>query len=246
MRAVIVDDELHIHSTMGALLQHIDKTLKVVGNAQGVSHGISIIKETRPDLIFLDIQMGDGSGFDLLKGLVPPYPHVIFITAYDQFALDAFRFSAIDYLLKPIDMPELQAAIEKAKERIEMDTFKLQMEILGDSFEKKTISERIVLRDSDSVHIIQVNDVLWCSAEGSYTYFHLLNDKKIVVSKNLKEYESLLKVHNFYRIHRSYLVNCNHVVRYDKFESNLIFTNERAIPVSIKKDQLAEILSRVQ
>lgn len=246
MRAVIVDDELHVHSTMGALLQHVDKTIQVVGNAQGVSHGIDIIKKTRPDLIFLDIQMGDGNGFDLLKRLAPPYPHVIFVTAHDQFALDAFRFSAIDYLIKPIDMQELQVAVEKAKERIEVETFKVQMEILGDSFEKNAISERIVLRDSDSVHIIQVNDVLWCSAEGSYTYFHLLNGKKIVVSKNLKEYDSLLKAHNFYRIHRSYLVNCNHVVRYDKFESNLIFTGNRAIPVSIKKDQLTEILSRIR
>ncbi len=245
MRAVIVDDELHVHSTMGALLQHVDKDVQVVGNAQGVTHGIEVIKETRPDLIFLDIKMNDGSGFDLLKGLTPPYPHIVFVTAHDEFALDAFRFSAIDYLVKPLDLQELKNAIEKAKERIEMDTFKVQMEILGNSFDGQTISERIVLRDSDSVHVIMVNDVLWCSAEGSYTYFHLVNDKRIVVSRNLKEYETLLKAHNFYRIHRSYLINCNHVVRYDKFESNLVFTNDKAIPISIKKDQLARILSRI-
>lgn len=245
MRAVIVDDELHVHSTMGALLQHADKEIQVVGNAQSVAQGIEVIKETRPDLIFLDIHMNDGSGFDLLKALSAPYPHVVFVTAHDEFALDAFRFSAIDYLVKPIDLTELRGAIEKAEERIEMDTFKVQMEILGSNIDGQGFSERIVLRDSDSVHVIMVRDVLWCSAEGSYTYFHLVNDKKIVVSRNLKEYETLLKSHNFYRIHRSYLINCNHVVRYDKFESNLVFTNDRAIPISIKKDQLAEILSRV-
>lgn len=245
MRAVIIDDELHVHSTMGALLQHVDKDVQIVANAQSVAQGIEVIKETRPDLIFLDIKMNDGSGFDLIKGLKAPYPHIVFITAHDEFALDAFRLSAIDYLVKPVDMQELKTAIEKARKRIEMDTFKVQMEILGNSFDSQTISERIVLRDSDSVHVIMVNDVLWCSAEGSYTYFHLVNDKKIVVSRNLKEYEMLLRAHNFYRIHRSYLINCNHVVRYDKFESNLVFTNDKAIPISIKKDQLSRILSRI-
>ncbi|GAB5526039.1 MAG: LytTR family DNA-binding domain-containing protein [Roseivirga sp.] len=245
MRAVIIDDELHVHSTMGALLQHVDKDVQVVANAQSVAQGIQVIKETRPDLVFLDIKMNDGSGFDLIKALTAPYPHIIFVTAHDEFALDAFRFSAIDYLVKPVDMQELKNAIDKARERIEMDTFKVQMEILGSSFDSQTISERIVLRDSDSVHVIMVNDVLWCSAEGSYTYFHLVNDKRIVVSRNLKEYETLLKAHNFYRIHRSYLINCNHVVRYDKFESNLVFTNDKAIPISIKKDQLTRILSRI-
>lgn len=244
MRAVIVDDELHVHSTLGALLKHADQDLKVIGNAQSVKQGIDLIKETRPDLIFLDVQMNDGNGFDLLRGLSAPYPHVIFVTAHDQFALDAFRYSAIDYLVKPIDLQELLEAIKRARERIELDTFRLQMEILGSSFNGQ-VSERIVLRDADSVHVVMVNDLLWCSAEGSYTYFHLNNGKKIVTSKNLKEYESLLKAHNFYRIHRSYLINCNHVVRYDKFESNLIFTNEKAIPISIRKDQLTEILSRI-
>lgn len=245
MRAVIVDDELHVHSTLGALLQHTGQEIQIVGNAQSVTQGIQLIDDTKPDLIFLDIQMNDGTGFDLLNALPAPYPHVIFVTAHDQFALDAFKYSAIDYLVKPVDLDELREAIEKAENRIEMDTFKLQMDILGNNLGSGIPSERIVLRDAESVHVIMVNNVLWCSAEGSYTYFHLVDDKKIVVSKNLKEYEVLLKSHNFYRIHRSYLINCNHVVRYDKFESSLVFTSDKSIPISIKKEQLTEILSRI-
>lgn len=245
MRAVIIDDELHVHGTIAALLQHTSHEVTIVGNAHDVAQGIALVEEIKPDLIFLDIQMPDGSGFDLLKSLTGPYPHVVFVTAHDEYALDAFKYSAIDYLIKPIDIQDLASALDKAKERIELDTFKLQIEILGDSFHKRTSSERIVLRDSESVHVILLKDVLWCSAEGSYTFFHLTDGKKIVVSKNLKEYESLLAAHNFYRIHRSYLINCRHVIRYDKFESNLIFTNQKAIPVSIKKEQLAEILSRI-
>ncbi len=245
MRAVIIDDELHVHSTLGALLQYTGQEIQVVGNAQSVAQGIQIINDTKPDLIFLDIQMNDGTGFDLLNALPSSYPHVIFVTAHDQFALNAFKYSAIDYLVKPIDLDELREAIEKAQDRIETDTFKLQMNILGNNLGNQSPSERIVLKDAGSVHVIMVNDVLWCSAEGSYTYFHLVNGKRIVVSKNLKEYEALLKPHNFYRIHRSYLINCHHVVRYDKFESSLVFTSDKAIPVSIKKEQLAEILSRI-
>jgi two-component system LytT family response regulator len=245
MRVLIIDDELHVHNTIGALLKHLQLDVTVVGNAQSVAQGLSQIESQKPDLIFLDIQMPDGTGFDLLDQLSQPYPRVIFVTAHDQFALDAFKYSAIDYLVKPIDLTDLKAAIVKAQERLEMDTFKVQLKILNERMDRSAHSERIVLRDAESVHVILVKDILWCSAEGSYTYFHLLNDKKIVVSRNLKEYESLLTLHNFYRIHRSYLINCNHVVRYDKFESNLIFTNNRAIPVSIKKEQLSEILARV-
>ena len=244
MRTIIVDDETHIHNTLRRLISYFTVDIEIIGNAKGVQDGIQLVNNKRPDLLFLDIKMKDGTGFDLLKSL-HQRPYTIFVTAHDEYAIKAFRYSAIDYLIKPLESEALKNAIEKANEQYQLGMLRSQYDALMDETDNKSNSRKIILRDAESVHVLDVSDILWCKAEGSYTQFNLKSSKQIIVSRHLKEYEDLLKPFDFYRVNRAFLVNCHEIVRYDKVEGKLVLKSGDEMPTFVKRDQLREILSKI-
>ncbi|GAB5526044.1 MAG: LytTR family DNA-binding domain-containing protein [Roseivirga sp.] len=245
MRAIIIDDEKHIHNTLSTLLERLNADVQIVGNAYSVAEGLREINSLKPDLIFLDIRMEDGTGFELLSQLEKPFPNIIFVSAHDEYALKAFKFSALDYLMKPVESVALCEAVDKAAQRHKSGLIKDQLDNLSQLIQTRQTGKKIVLRDAENVRIINVDNILWLSAEGSYTSFHLLKGETLVVSRHLKEYAEMLNSFNFYRLHRSYLVNCNQIVRYDKSAACLILNGGRELPVALKKEQLREMLAKL-
>lgn len=243
MKAVIVDDEAHIHVIVRKFLETDAHGIEITGSAFSVKEAHALIEKERPDLLFLDINMEDGTGFDLLRLLGKYCPKVIFITAYNHFAVQAFQFNAVDYLLKPLDYDLFMGAIQKVSEQHSLSHMQQQLESLTSALQQKHLGKKIILRDTESVHFIETDQILYCRAEGSYTTFYLDNEQQVVVSKNLKEYESLLVAYGFMRIHRSYLINCRQISKYDKAEGNLVLKGGTTLPVSVKKEQLNQILS---
>jgi two-component system LytT family response regulator len=247
LRTIIIDDEAHMRQTMEKLVKQSCPNVKLVAQADGVKTGIEAIHKYHPDLVLLDIKMNDGTGFDLLKQLQPVDFKVIFVTAYDQFAIKAFRFSAIDYLLKPVDPDDLSEAVCKAEKLMQQD-FSTQLNALEENMQpgEKT-NRKIILRTFDNIHLVKVQDINFCESEGSYTAVHLLNGKKILVSNLLKEYDELLRDSGFYRVHKSYLINMRHINRFEKGDGgNVVLENESKVPVaSRKRDELMEMFERL-
>jgi two-component system LytT family response regulator len=247
LRTIIVDDEAHMRETLEKMVGVYCPAIKLVASADGVKSGIEAIRKHHPGLILLDIKMNDGTGFDLLKQLQPVDFKVIFITAYDQYAIKAFRFSAIDYLLKPVDPDELSEAVNRAEKLMQQD-FSTQLNTLEENMQPGNKTNRkIILRTFDNIHLVKVQDINYCESEGSYTTIHLLNDKKIVVSNLLKEYDEMLNDCGFYRVHKSYLINMRHIQRFEKGEGgNVILENEVKVPVaSRKREELLEMFDRL-
>jgi len=247
LRTIIIDDEAHIRQSLEKMLTGNCPNIKIVATAHSVKSGVAAIKKHHPDLLLLDIQMDDGTGFDLLKILEPADFRVIFVTAFDQFAIKAFKFSAIDFLLKPVDLDELKAAIEKA-DHIRTQDFKTQLENLHESISSTDKAQKkMVLRTAENIHLVRVLDICYCASDGNYTVFYLLNGSKIMVSNTLKDFEDMLKDYGFFRIHKSYLINLRHVVRFEKAEGGqIILCNDAEIPVaSRKRDELLELFNRL-
>lgn len=247
LRTIIIDDEAHMRQTLEKLVSLYCDNIKVMASADGVKSGIEAIRKYHPDLVLLDIKMNDGTGFDLLKQIEPVDFKVIFITAFDQFAIKAFKFSAIDYLLKPVDPDELKEAVGKAEILMQKD-FNTQLENLEETMRSGDNADRkIILRTFDNIHLVKVHDISYCESDGSYTVVHLMNRKEIVVSTILKEYDELLKDAGFYRVHKSYLVNIRYISRFDKNDGGyVVLEDESKVPVaSRKKEELLEMFERL-
>lgn len=224
------------------MLERYCPALQLVGIASGVADGIQKIEALAPELIFLDVEMGDGTGMDLLSQLSQRNFQVIFITAYNHYALDAFRYSAIDFLPKPIDPLDMSVAVQKAQLAAYQASAQERLEVLLTERSPKA-SQKLVLRDTENFHIVPVRDIMHCHAEGSYTRFFLADGREILVSKNLKEYEKLLQSAGFFRPHNSHLVHLDHIVRLNKADCTLILKDGTELPVSTrKKEQLMKLL----
>lgn len=247
LRTIIIDDEEHIIQSLEKLASQYCPNIKIVARADGVKTGVNIIKKHRPDLVLLDIKMEDGTGFDLLKQLEPLDFKVIFITAYDQYAVKAFKFSAMDYLLKPVDPVEMIHAVDKT-EKLKMNELNTQLDTLADNIQTDDRSKKkIILRTFDHIHLVRTGDILYCESDANYTSFHLLNGTKITVSITLKEYDEMLSEYGFFRAHQSFLINLVHIERFDKSGGGyIVLTNENKVPVaSRKKEQLLELIERI-
>jgi len=235
MNVIIVEDEVNVRAGFIKMIQVFCPSLNVVGIADSVESGLQLIQETEFDILFLDINLPDGSGFDLLYRLEERPFKTIFVTAYDQYALDAFKVSAADYLMKPVAPDDLKKAISNiSKETV-------NEKILKENTLKERISEaysqgeKILLKDVDKIHLVVVSDILYCMAEGSYTTFFLKNNLNLVTSSNLKEYERVLEPYGFHRCHHSYLINLEHIKALHKTDSTVIMSNEFAVPLSTRK-----------
>ena len=245
-RTVIIDDEKRQQQSIEKMVKMYCSGLDVVAKADGVKSGEIAIRKFKPDLVLLDIQLGDGSGFDLLEKFDPTPFRVIFITAFDQFAIKAFRFNALDYLLKPIDPDELCQAAARASALLQKD-FNMQLQNLKQYLQPENKNHgKIIIKTYDSIYLVPVQDILYCESDSNYTRFHLTGGKKIMVSATLKEYEDILAESGFFRLHKSFLVNLRYISRFEKAEGgSVVLEGEVKIPVaSRKRDELIQLLEQ--
>ena len=247
--SVIIDDDSNIRSGMKGLLALFAPQIEIVGEAESVDAGVALIESLNPQVIFLDIQLTDGTGFDIsekinLKQIKIKF-HVIFVTAHEEFAIKAFRFSALDYLLKPVDPTELKKVIEKINTTIEKNNEFSNIELLLENIKKeKSNFKRIALSNSDGIHQFEIADIIRCESDDNYTKFFIKNGRVILISKTLKEYEELLKDSGFFRVHQSHLINLNYLKTYIKKDNGIIVMQDNTtIPISQrKKEALQHIL----
>jgi two-component system LytT family response regulator len=215
IRTVIVDDEKNSIITVQKLAEKYTPEIEVVGTAQSVAEAVEVIKEKKPDLVFLDISMPDGDGFNVLEKLNDLDFKVVFITAYDQYAIKAFEFAALHYLLKPIKGEDLQHAIERFREENEKTDLNVQVDLLKNLLSQNEL-KRLVLSTSTGIHIIDIDDIVRCESSNNYTTFFFKDGKKIIVSKSIQIYEKLLSPYHFCRVHNKHIVNLKYVKKYVK------------------------------
>jgi two-component system LytT family response regulator len=254
LRAIIIDDETNAREALTNLLALICPDVEICGEAKNAELGIELIHKVKPNLVFLDIQMPGKTGFDLLASLEKVDFGVIFTTAYQEYAIRAFRFSAIDYLLKPIDPEELEAAVSKFKSQI-ASVNPQQLQILQEHLDPartlrlvqrtRNDNQRIALPTAEGIHFVQMTDIIQCESLGSYTKFHLVKGPAIVVSRLLKEYEEILDHYYFFRVHQSNIINLEHIKRYVKGDGGQVWMSDNTeIEVSRRrKDEFLTLLS---
>jgi two-component system LytT family response regulator len=234
IKAIIIDDIEQARITLKKDLQAYASDVQVIGEASGVIEGAKLLKSLKPDVLFLDIQMQDGSGFDLLDILKDIQFKIIFITASDAHAIKAFRYAAIDYLLKPVDPDELVEALKKLREEKVNESEKYKL--LNDSLKNNKPHERLALHTQDKIHIVNINDIIRCESNVNYTEFHFINGKKLLVTKTLKDFEDLLSDQGFYRVHQSHLINTKYIKEFVKTDGGyLLMTDGCQVPVSTRK-----------
>ncbi|MBP6590242.1 MAG: response regulator transcription factor [Chitinophagaceae bacterium] len=222
IQALIIDDEKNAIEVLELQLSRYCKQVQVLATAQGGVQGIELIRKYQPDLVFLDIEMPHKNGFDVLNETKDCRYKVIFTTAYDQFAIRAFKFSAVDYLLKPIDIRELQEAVEKAAIKEEQGSLDEKLQVLISQLQAPVRQERIALPVGDGMQFFHTDEILRCESDSNYTHISLTNGKKITIAKTLKEVEESLRGVDFYRIHQSHLVNMNHISKVVKGEGGYV------------------------
>lgn len=238
VRAIVIEDEINVRQGFVKMLGVFCPSVEVVGTAATIEEGLNLIASTAFELLFLDINLPDGSGFDLVHQLPRRNFAIVFVTAYDQYAVDAFKVSAIDYLLKPVTPDLLIQAVEKVSRQLSHTTPTLQhLEILEDRLlQNYEQTAKIILKDAQSLHLIVVEDILFLQADGSYTHFQLRDGRRITTSLNLKEYSGLLQPYGFVRPHHSYLANVHHISQFSKQDGGLlVISNGSQIPVSTRK-----------
>lgn len=254
LRAVVIDDETNAREALTNLIRIVCPDVQICGQARNADEGIAVIRDQKPNLIFLDIQMPGKTGFDLLSSFDNVDFGVIFTTAYQEYAIRAFRFSAIDYLLKPIDPDELLSAVAKFKNQVGSVNPE-QLRILHEQLDptraarlierKRNDNQRIALPTAEGIHFVQMTEIIQCESLGSYTKFHLVKGPSIVVSRLLKEYEEILDNYYFFRVHQSNIVNLEHIKRYVKGDGGQVWMSDNTeIEVSRRrKDEFLALLS---
>ena len=238
MNILLIDNEAEVRSTLKSMLENWGKGKHTIAEADGVVTGVQAIFSFHPDVVVLDVEMDDGTGFDLLKQIPEPSFQLIFATAFNDYAILAFKFSAIDYLLKPVDPMELATALQKAANNINSYNLQQQLAILMQQMEQKQGSHKqIVLKDIDKTYFVNINSIIYCEAEGSYTKFFIEGSEPIFVSRNLRSYEELLAPSGFIRTHHSCLVNPAKIKVFDRKTDcgTLILEGGFSIPVSQRK-----------
>lgn len=234
IHAIIIDDIEQARITLKKDLETYAPEVVVIGEASGVLDGAKLLKKVKPDVLFLDIQMQDGSGFDLLDILSDIHFNIIFITASDAYAIKAFQYAAINYLVKPVDPDKLIASIEQLKTRRtnEFEKYKL----LNDSLKSNTKNQtKLALNTQEKIHIVNIADVIRCESDGNYTEFYFTQHKKILVTKTMKDFEEILTRHGFYRVHQSHLINTKFIKEFIKTDDVLLMENDTQIPVSSRR-----------
>jgi two-component system LytT family response regulator len=234
-KVLIIDDEKRTRDLIAKMIETFGFDLTVISEGETMDTAIKAIQNHQPDILFIDIQMPDGTGFDVLKQLENISFEVIFITAHEEFAIQAIKFSALDYLLKPVDPLELKEAVEKAIKAVNTKKIDTQIDALQNNILPNQ-KKRLVLKTHESVFIVELHDIIRCEADKNYTSFILNGGKKIIVSKTLKDYETLLVGHNFMRVQQSHLINIDFIERYDKANGGFVIMKDGSeVPLSSAK-----------
>jgi two-component system, LytTR family, response regulator len=248
INTLIIDDEEDGREALKIAIQKYCPELTVAQLCETPEQGLEAIKANKPDLVFLDVQMPNMSGFDLLQQASPLDFEVIFVTAHDQYAIKAIKFSALDYLLKPIDVDELLHSIQKVKERLHQvnNAHRYQSVLHNIQYKKKDI-EKLAIPTAEGIDFFETDDLIFCKADGSYTELFLRNNTSQMVCKNLKDFEGLLMESGFCRVHHAALINMKHIQKYVKGEGGyVIMTDGHVVDISRrKKEEFLQLLNRV-
>jgi two-component system LytT family response regulator len=245
-KVLIIDDEKPTRTFIRKMLESFDLNLNIYIDGENVQSGIEAIEDIQPDIVLLDIQMPDGNGFDVLRNVKYKNFEVIFITAFQEFAVQAIKFSALDYILKPIDAEELHTALSNAIQHLDQKKEESQFSVLQHNIQPQH-KRKLVLKTQESIFVVEIDDIVHCEADKNYTFFYLNDGKKILVSKTLKDYDTMLAGFSFFRVHQSHLINLNYVERYDKHDGgSVILKDGSSIPLSpAKKEQFFKSLDQL-
>ena len=239
LKSIIVDDELKSRQLLKKMLRDYFWNVEVNATCQNVSEAIESIEKYKPDLVFLDIELKGESGFKVLTKLTDVDFEVVFLTTNARYALQAIKFSALDYLLKPIHLEDLRRAISKAEKR-NVRTISVELRNFVRSFMQDTLKHRkLALPNASGMSFVKVSDILYCKASGNYTEIFLTSGKKYLISRQIKEFEQLLNDCNFFRIHNSFLVNMDHIQRYVKSDGGyVVMSDNTSLDISRRKKEL--------
>lgn len=227
LRTILIDDEKSNREFLQVLLADHCPDVELVGTADGVESGLELIQEVQPDLVFLDIQMPTGTGFDLLEQVKEADFEVVFVTAYDQYAIRAFRYSAVDYLLKPLDPDDLVLAVQRATRARLQEHGNDRLSGLLDNLKNLTgLPGKLIVPDQSGFEVLELEEIIRAEAERNYTTFVLVSGRKVVSSKPIGHYEEMLQDRSFVRIHNSHLVNLRHLQRYTKGRGGLVVMSD--------------------
>jgi len=240
LKTLIIEDELYIRKGLIAMIESLEKEITIFGECESVKDAVAVTKACKPDLVFLDINLKDGNAFDFLEQTEDLSFKVIFITAYEQYALQAIKNGAVDYILKPVDIEELEAAIDKALV-LDLTTQKEQLDIVKNQLINKQ-KDRLVLRLQEGYQVIDFSKLMYCQSDKGYTTFYLSDGKSYMASKPIKEFEGQLPNKKFIRTHQSYMVNMDYVDKYDK-NGYIFLIDSQKVPVSTRKKE--EFVSRL-
>lgn len=236
--AIIIDDELKGRSALRQKLKEYCPQVEVLGEAENGLEGIKLIESVHPHIVFLDIEMPHMSGFDMLQQVKSKNFHIIFTTAYDQYAIKAIKFAAFDYLLKPIDIEELRSAVQKADHQNEMNNTEVRLETLIQNLSGKNHLQKIAVPTMEGLLFFNVSDIIYLRAESNYTTLHFKDHPKLIASRTLGDFEELLPTDIFYRPHNSFLINLNYIKRYIKGDGGQIeMQNGDYVDVSRRKKE---------
>jgi len=246
IRTIVVDDEPYACKALLTLLEKHCPAINVEAACHSAKEAEKMIASLQPQLVFLDIEMPYKNGFELLESLAPVTFQVIFTTSYDQYAIKAIRFSALDYLLKPIDPQELKAAVKKASERLSSSSLPGQLDILLEKLRQPAaLNNRIALPTMEGLQLIAVDSILYCTANSNYTTLVLKEQQKLIVSRTLKEIEEMLEDYPFLRVHHSFLVNLNEIKRYTRGEGGTLLMSD-GVEVDVSRSKKEILLKRLQ
>jgi len=239
MKVIIVDDESRSRKSIANILSISPIETELVAEADNVKSGLETIKQHKPDVVLLDINMPDGTGFDLLKKLDHINFKVIFITAYEEFAIQAFEFSAVDYILKPVDPLKLTESLNKVHQLVEQENISLRLNALFANLETgSTENKKLVLKTAENIYLVNTSDIIRCESDGGYTRFYIVDGKKILVSRNMKDFEEMLNGFGFYRIHQSHLINLKYIDHYSKTEGGaVVMKDNSSLPLARRKKE---------
>ena len=239
MKVIITDDEILVAQNLEMLLKRYCPDIIVEGIAHSAKDAEALIRDKRPDIVFLDVEMPNGNGFDLLKRFDQINFGVIFVTAFDHYAIKAIKYSAIDYLLKPIDINELVAAVEKADQQIKNKCVNQGLNLLLNNLAQPSARlQKLTLPTMDGMIFVNIDEILYCKSDGNYTSFYLANGQTPMATRQIGTYEDLLPEPLFCRIHRQYIVNVNKVSKYIKGRGGyVVMSDGKVIDVSVRKKE---------
>ncbi|MCE3280068.1 MAG: response regulator transcription factor [Bacteroidetes bacterium] len=244
-KAIIVDDELGARESLSKMLEKYCKNIEVVAKADNMMNAFIEITNHKPDLVFLDIEMPNGNAFDLLERFKEINFNIIFVTAYDHYAIKAIKFSAIDYILKPVDPEELVNAVSRFESQHEnKQSLDKKFKTLLSNVKPENKLKKVGIPDGDGLIFINLADIIRCDSDGNYTYFILTSGKKIIVSRTLGEYEQMFMDDNFFRVHRSHLINLEHVKKYIKGEGGYVIMSDNS-QVEVSRRNKNEFLEKL-